>query len=137
VNGGFLLVRSAGRAYGLPLARVVSVDDLGEVLAVPHIVGAVRGLTPRRGRLLPLVHLAALLGNREPPVERGRAAVVVDLSGAGRLIALEVDDADEVVRDPSLPVPPGESFPLASAVVRRAGALVPILDCARLEGRLP
>jgi hypothetical protein len=39
-----------------------------------------------------------------------------------------VDDAEDVVREPALPVPPGESLPWASAVARRRGALVPILD---------
>jgi chemotaxis signal transduction protein len=137
VSGGLLLLRADGRPYGLPLARVVAVDDLGEVLAVPHVVAAVRGLTPRRGRLVPLVHLGALLGNRLPPPERGRAAVLVDLSGGGRILALEVDDVDEVVRDAVLPVPPGESLPFAAGVVQRAATLVPVLDCARLESRIP
>ncbi|HXQ27771.1 MAG TPA: chemotaxis protein CheW [Gemmatimonadales bacterium] len=137
MSDGVLLVRVDGRAYGLPLGRVVAVDDMGEVLAVPHVVAAVRGLMPRRGRLVPLVHLGALLGNRAPPAERGRAAVLVDLSGGGRVLAFEVDDADEVVRDPVLPVPPGESLPFAAGVVQRAGALVPILDCTRLESRIP
>ena len=137
MSDGVLLVRADGRAYGLPLGRVVAVDDMGEVLAVPHIVAAVRGLTPRRGRLVPLVHLGALLGNRAPPAERGRAAVFVDLIGGGRVLAFEVDDADEVVRDPVLPVPPGESLPFAAGVVQRTGGLVPILDCARLESRIP
>ncbi len=89
-----------------------------------------RGLTPLRGRLIPVVHLGALLGERTPPPERGRAAVLVSL-GAGegtRYVAFEVDDADDVVREAPLPVPRGESLPWASGVARRRGALVPILD---------
>jgi len=131
------LVRADGRAYGLPLARVVAVDELGEVLEVPSLVAALRGLTPRRGRLVPLVHLGALLGDRAPPAERGRAAVFVDLDSGSRVVALEVDDADEVVRAQALPVPPGESLPFAGGVVQRPDALVPILDLTRLESRLP
>src|SRR5439155_1212177 len=82
------------------------------------------------GRLVPVVHLGALLGERAPPPERGRAAVLVTL-GAGegtRQVAFEVDDADDVVREAVLPVPRGESLPWASGVARRRGALVPILD---------
>src|SRR2546428_799817 len=109
MSRGYLLVRVAGQHYGLPLARVLEVGDLGEVLDVPRALAAVRGVTPLRGRLVPLIHLGALLGERAPPPERGRAAVLVQL-GAGdgmRHVAFEVDDADDVVREAALPVPRG------------------------------
>jgi len=129
MSRGYLLVRVAGQHYGLPLARVLEVGDLGEVLDVPRALAAVRGVTPLRGRLVPLIHLGALLGERAPPPERGRAAVLVQL-GAGdgmRHVAFEVDDADDVVR---------ESLPWAAAVARRKGVLVPILDLDALGDRL-
>ena len=82
MSRGYLLVRVDGKAYGLPLARVLEVGDLAEVLDVPRALPAMRGLTPLRGRLVPVVHLGALLGERTPPPERGRATVLVTL-GAG------------------------------------------------------
>ena len=137
---GYLLVQVEGRPYGLPLARVVEVGDLGEVLDVPRALAAVRGVTPLRGRLVPLVHLGALLGQRAAPPERGRAVVVVELGTGGeggvRRVALEVDDADDVVREAALPLPRGESLPWASGVARRKGALVPILDLEALGNRI-
>jgi len=138
MSRGYLLVRVDGKHYGLPLTRVLEVGDLGDVLDVPRALAAVRGVTPLRGRLVPLVHLGALLGERPPPAERGRAAVLVQL-GAGeglRQVALEVDDADDVVRETALPVPPGESLPWAAGVARRRGALVPILDLDALGDRI-
>ena len=131
---GFLLVRAERRAYGLPLDRVVEVADLTEVLEVPHTEAAMRGLTPLRGRLVPLVHLAAFLGRRAPPVERGRAVVVVELHG--RLVAFEVDDAEAVVREAPLPLPEGESLPWATGVAPRQDGLVPILDLDALGDRI-
>jgi len=68
---GFLLVRAERRAYGLPLEHVVEVADLAEVMDVPRADPSVRGLTPLRGKLVPLVHLGAFLGGREPPDQRG------------------------------------------------------------------
>ncbi len=140
MSRGYLLVRADGKPYGLPLARVVEVGDLGEVLDVPRALAAVRGVTPLRGRLVPLVHLGALLGQRPAPPERGRAVVVVDLGTGGeggvRRVALEVDDADDVVREAALPLPRGESLPWASGVARRRGALVPILDLEALGNRI-
>jgi chemotaxis signal transduction protein len=138
VSRGYLLVRVEGREYGLPLGRVVEVGDLGDVLDVPRALAAVRGVTPLRGRLVPLVHLGALMGDRAPPPERGRTAVLVEL-GAGegrRQVAFEVDDADDVVREAALPVPRGESLPWAAGVARRRGALVPILDLDALGDRI-
>src|SRR6266481_4449077 len=85
MSRGYLLVRVEGKAYGLPLARVLEVGDLAEVLDVPRALPAMRGLTPLRGRLVPVVHLGALLGERTPPPERGRAA-----GAAGRVAAVGV-----------------------------------------------
>ncbi len=131
---GFLLVRAERRAYGLPLDRVVEVADLTEVLEVPRAQPAMRGLTPLRGRLVPLVHLAAFLGQRTPPVERGRAVVLVELHG--RFVAFEVDDAEAVVREAALPLPEGESLPWATGVAQGQDGLVPILDLDALGDRI-
>jgi purine-binding chemotaxis protein CheW len=134
VSLGFLLVRAEQRAYGLPLERVVEVADLGDVLDVPRADPALWGLTPLRGKLVPLVHLGALLGGREPPDQRGRAAVLIEL--AGRHLALEVDDADEVIRGDALPLPDDESLPWAVGVAARTAGLVPILDLEALGERI-
>jgi chemotaxis signal transduction protein len=131
---GYLLVRAEGKPYGLPLGRVLEVGDLGEVLEVPRVLQAMRGLTPLRNRLVPLVHLGALLGERPPPAERGQTAVLIAVGE--RCVALEVDDADDVVREAVLPVPDGESLPWAAGVARRKGTLVPILDLDALGERI-
>ena len=128
------MVRADGQRYGLPLGPVLEVGDLGEVLDVPRALPSVRGLTPARGRLVPLIHLGALLRNQAPPAERGGAMVLVDLGG--RLVELEVDDADDVVREAPLPVPPGEALPWASGMGRRDGDLIPILDLEALGERI-
>jgi chemotaxis signal transduction protein len=139
---GYLLVRAAGKAYGLPVARVLEVADAGEVLAVPRTLPAVRGLTPLRGRLVPLIHLAAFLAGGPAPADPGPTVVLVDLGrgGAGgrgtRQVAFEVDDADAVVRQDPLPVPRGQSLPWASGVGEQDGILVPILDLEALGDRI-
>jgi chemotaxis signal transduction protein len=128
------MVRAAGEPYGLPIGDVLEVSDLGEVLDVPRSHPAVRGVTPQRGRLVPLIHLGALLRGRAAPPERGRTAVLVRLGE--RHIAFEVDDADEVVRESPLPVSRGDDLPWASGVARHHATLVPILDLAALEARI-
>lgn len=137
MSRGYLLVRVDGRAYGLPLTRVLEVSDLADVLDAPRAVPAVRGLTTLRGRLVPVVHLGALLGDRAAPERRGGTVVLVHLGEGDRRVAFEVDDADEVVREDPLPVPRGQSLPWAAGVARpKHGGLVPILDLEALEDRI-
>src|SRR2546430_16543499 len=95
-----------------------------------------RGLTPVRGRLVPLVHLGALMSDRAPPAERGHTAVLVEI-GAGegvRRVAFEVEAAEDGGREAALPVPPGESLPWAPGGGGRLGALDATLVLERLRG---
>ena len=131
---GYLVVRAEGKPYGLPVGCVLEVADAGEVLDVPRALPAVRGLTPLRGRLVPLIHLAALLGDRPAPAELGRTVVLVELGR--RQVAFEVDEADAVVREAPLPVPRGQSLPWAAGVAEQDGTLVPILDLDALGDRI-
>lgn len=131
---GFLEVRVGGERFGLPLSQIEHVADLGEVLSVPSRVRAMRGVTNLRGRLVPLLHLGALLADCEPPATRGRTLVVARL-GESR-VALEVDDADAVRRAAIVAAPESRGAPWARGVVRRPDGLVPILDLAALGGPL-
>jgi chemotaxis signal transduction protein len=139
---GYLLVRSEGKSYGLPVARVLEVGDATEVLHIPRKLPAVRGLTPLRGRLVPLIHLGAFLtGSDAPATPSGtpstvRTVVLVELGAGGRQVAFEVDDADAVVREQPLPVPRGQTLPWAAGVAEQAGGLIPILDLDALGDRI-
>ncbi len=130
---GWLLVRAGGRRVGLALSQVIEVVDLGPVYHVPSTEPAVRGVTASRGRLVPLVHLGALLDGASPACGGG-TAVLVQL--AGRRVCLEVDDAEEVLRDAGLPVPPDVSLPYAVAVARQESGLVPLLDLTAVGDRI-
>ena len=138
---GYLLVRSEGKPYGLPVARVLEVGDAAEVLPVPKTLPAVRGLTLLRGRLVPLIHLGAFLAGRAAPQSTeggGGAKTIVLVEIKGRHVAFEVDEADAVVREQPLPVPHGHSLPWASGVGERGAGeeLVPILDLEALGDRI-
>jgi chemotaxis signal transduction protein len=132
--GGFLLVRVGQRRVGLLVEQVLEVVQLGEVHPVPVMEAAVRGLVAVHGRMLPLVHLASLLEGRPTPAGTGNVGVVVNISG--RRVCLEVDDAEVLIREPALPVPPGETLPWAVGVARHAESLVPLLDLPALSSRL-
>jgi chemotaxis signal transduction protein len=133
---GYLLVRAGGKAYGLPVGHVLEVSDATEVLAVPRSLPSVRGLTPVRGRLMPLIHLGAFLTGQTAPASTSQVQTVVVVELGGRQVAFEVDDADAVVREPALPVPRGQTLPWAAGVAEQPGGLVPILDLDALGERL-
>lgn len=130
---GFLLVRVGERRVGLQLAHVVEVTHLSDVHPVPVVETAVRGLIAVHGRMVPLVHLGSLLDHKSCPPGSGTIGVVVILTG--RRVCLEVDDAEVLVREPVLPVPPGEALPWAVGVARYGDGLVPLLDLAALSSR--
>jgi chemotaxis signal transduction protein len=131
--GGFLLVRTGRRRVGLALSHVVEVTQIGSVHPVPSVEPAVRGVVALHGRIVPVVHLGALLEAAACPPAGGGLVVVVALDG-GR-ICLEVDDAEIVVREPALPVPPGSTLPWAIGVARHPEGLVPLLDLDALSSR--
>jgi chemotaxis signal transduction protein len=129
-----LLVRAGRRQVALTLEHLIEVVDPGLPVGVPACQPAFRGLTTVRGRLVPLVHLGTLLDGGVCPAEVGEAGVVIAVGD--RCICLEVETVDEVVREPALPVPAGETLPWALGVTRAPGGLVPVLDIPALGGRL-
>lgn len=131
---GYLLVRIGKARYGLPLEAVVAVVDSEQVSPVPGAHPAVRGVTLVRGRLVTRVHLGALAGGAAAPGGPGGTVVVVD--GGGRSVALEVDDAEGIVREEPVPAPLGWDVPLTQGVTRYEGTLIPILDLAGVVERL-
>jgi chemotaxis signal transduction protein len=133
VGAGHLLVRAGSRLVGLPLDQVVEVIDPGTSFPVPASEPALRGVAVVRGRILPVVHLGALLDGSACPSERTDTGVLVEL--AGRRLCLEVEEAESVLYDPGLAVPPGAALPWAAAVARTDRGLVPLLDLVALGAR--
>ena len=130
---GHLLVRTGGRLIGLPLEQVIEVLDPGATFAVPSLERSVRGVAVIRGRILPVVHLGALLEGTACPSGRSQTGVLMDLGG--KRICLEVEDAESVLYDAGVQVPTGNALPWAAAVARTEGGLVPLLDLAAVAAR--
>lgn len=132
-GSGYLLVRTGGRRVGLELSHVLEVMQVGPVHSVPSVEPSVRGVVAVHGRIVPVVHLGALLDASACPASTGGLVVVVSIDG--RQVCLEIDDAEVVVREPALPVPPGATLPWAVGVARHPEGLVPLLDLSALGSR--
>ena len=131
---GFLLVRAGNRRVGLQLSQVIEVTQLGQVHPVPSVEPALRGVVALQGRMVPVVNLGALLEGSACPERTDVLAVVVSLDD--RRLCLEIEEAEILVRQPALPVPPGETLPWAIGVARHEGGLVPLIDLSALGSRL-
>jgi chemotaxis signal transduction protein len=129
-----LVVRAGERRLALALSDLLEVVEPTPPVPVPAREPAFRGLTVVRGKLIPLVHLGALLDGSVVPGAPAEAAVMIAVGG--RRICLEVEAVEEVLRVPTLPAPPGQALPWAAAVARTDYGLVPVLDVPALGARL-
>jgi hypothetical protein len=86
-----------------------------------------------QGKMVPVIHLGALLEDLPCPPQLEDVGILVSVGG--RRLCLEVEDAELLVRDRALPVPPGSTLPWAFGVARHAGGLVPLLDLTAISSR--
>lgn len=136
VVSGVILVRCGTRRLALPIEDVLEILPVEGLLAAPAARPAVRGLLPVRDRLVPLVHLHALLEGASPPADAGAGAAAVLVRSGGRRLALEVDEALDLLRDVAVTVPSGWDVPWARGVARADDALLPVVELGSLVDRL-
>jgi len=122
----YVRLRVAGEAYAIPVGQVLEVADPGEVVAVPRAPREVTGVRNLRGRLLPVVDLARVLGVE--PTAPARRLLVADVDGqqAG-LLADEVSGVAELAGATE----DTESELLQGAVLAD-GELIGLLDLAAI-----
>lgn len=86
----------AGEVFALPVTHVQEILRVSSITAVPHAPHAVRGVTNKRGRVLPVVDLRVRLDlDRVEITEASRILVVESRS---RLLGLLVDGVSKVTR---------------------------------------
>jgi purine-binding chemotaxis protein CheW len=121
------VVRVGGHAYGVPVASVVEVVRMVALSPLPDGTPWMAGLADLRGVAVPVVDLAARLGQvpRTPVVDR-RIVVTGDPAAP---IGLVVDDVAGVARaGPPAGVDQAPMSPLVRKVVRIGEDMVMVLD---------
>jgi len=131
---GLLVVRCGRERLGLPVDGVLEVLPIEGLLLAPAVCPAVRGLLPAHDRLVPLAHLRALLDDAAVPEQRGEAAILV--RWGARDVALEVDEAVDLLADVAVSAPAGWDVAWAMGVARVGDALLPVVDLEVLVERL-
>ena len=85
----------AGEVFALPVAPVREVVRVDTITRVPHAPKPIRGVTNRRGRVIPVIDLRLRI--ELPSAELGRASRVIVVSSRGRLLGLLVDAVHQVI----------------------------------------
>ena len=88
----YVRFRVAEEAYAVSVLNVLEVASLGEVTPVPGAPREILGVRNLRGKILPVIDLAALLGTR-----RGQPAHrLLVAESDGRQAGLAIDEVTEV-----------------------------------------
>jgi purine-binding chemotaxis protein CheW len=133
----WVIFRSAGESYGLPVAHVQEILRVGNITQVPQAPAWVRGITNLRGKVLPVVDFRLRLGFPGAP-EDAEACRILVMEAHGRRIGLIVDSVRQVARlDMGGVAPaPNEVMTDRSQFIRGVcdleGGLVILLDALRL-----
>lgn len=126
----YVQFRVAGEAYAVPAVHVVEVAPVAELTRVPGTRPELAGIRNMRGRIVPVIDLAGLLGiTRTAPPGR----VLVAEAGDGRA-GFEIDEVD-AVRALAEPDTEADSR-LLLGVRLDGGHLIGYLDLSRVFGEL-
>ena len=126
----YVRLRVASEANAAPVTQVLEIADLGTVAAVPGAPAEILGIRNLRGRLLPVVDLAALLGIPRDSPPAHLLITVTDGHQAGLAI-------DEVTAVGEMPEPAEET---ESRLLRGAtltdGELIGVIDVPQVFAAL-
>lgn len=133
-----VLFKVGGAEYVLPYSDVLHMDAYAGATKVPGTPPYVLGITPVRGKVLPVIDLRARFG-LEPHAPSPDSRVVVVQTG-GRTLALLADSAREVLRldptvfraAPEMVSEGGQGF--VKSVAQAGSRLVMLLDLEKVSG---
>ncbi len=85
----------AGEVFALPVNPIREVVRVASITRVPHAPKPIRGVTNRRGRVIPVIDLRLRI--ELPPTELGRASRIIVVNSRRRLLGLLVDAVHQVI----------------------------------------
>jgi purine-binding chemotaxis protein CheW len=149
----YLTFTLQGEVYALDIQEITEIIEYRSLTVVPMMPAFIRGVLNLRGRVLPVVDLAARFGQNATTVARRTGIIVVDMSadsiGTGVGVAndhtdqtagigIMVDGVNKVVHlsDEDIEPPPafgaGIRSDFISGMAKHEGGFVIVLDLARV-----
>ena len=129
--GTYVRLRVGAEAYAVPVGEALEITELGDVAAVPGAPAGLLGVRNLRGRILPVIDLAVLLGAE--PAEPAAWLLVTEAAGRRAGLAVgEVTGVGELAGGRE-----DTDSPLLAGAVLTDGELVGIVDVAAVLKSLP
>ena len=128
----------AGTEYALPVDAVLQMETFSRATYVPGVADYVAGIVTVRGRVVPVIDLRVRFGL--PPAEVTLDSRIVVTESEGRVVALRVDSAREVLKldiDKHQPAPnvvSERSSGFVSAVHALGPRLLLLVDLPKILG---
>ena len=135
----YLIAAVDGRGIAIDAGQIDSVIDVGEIVAVPRVGTAIRGLAALRSRVVTVIDTRQLLGGRPAP-EGVRRAVTTMIDG--HLYAFLVDSLEDVAPFEPQPLAAGMALgggwrDAGTGLIERDGEPLLIVDLAALARSAP
>jgi purine-binding chemotaxis protein CheW len=125
-DGEILIFEVGGRRYGLPASDVRELVRAVAIVPLPLAGPGVEGVVNLRGQVIPVIDLRARLGLPARAVAPSDHMIVAE--SEGRLVALRVDRALDLVRLDADTVAAGVGETEETRVARLPDGLAPLLD---------
>jgi purine-binding chemotaxis protein CheW len=119
----------ATEAYAVPVEHVLEAAELGQVRAVPGARGELLGVSNLRGRILPVVDLAAVLGVRAGAGRVAPPRRLLVTEAGGLQVGFAVDEVSGIagLGEPAEPAPENGAGLLLGATLSE-GELIGVVD---------
>ena len=128
----------AGTEYALPVDAVLQMETFAKATHVPGVANYVAGIVTVRGRVVPVIDLRVRFGL--PPADVTLDTRIVVTESEGRVVALRVDSAREVLKldvekhQPAPSVVSERSSGFVSAVHALGPRLLLLVDLPKILG---
>jgi purine-binding chemotaxis protein CheW len=104
----------SGEMYSLAILNIKEIIQFGDLTTVPMMPNFIRGVINLRGRVVPVVDLAARFGKQTTQTSRRTSIVVIEMDSddpsENQIIGIMVDAVNEVVEINGSEIEPPPSF---------------------------
>ena len=108
----YLTFALSGEMYAVSILNVKEIIEYGKLTEIPMMPAFIRGVINLRGRVVPVIDLAARFGGKQSAIGKRTCIVIVELAAGDerRELGIIVDAVSEVLEIPGSEIEPPPSF---------------------------
>jgi purine-binding chemotaxis protein CheW len=108
----FLTFLIGGEPFAISILVIKEIIEFGHITSVPLMPDFIRGVLNLRGRVLPVIDLAARFGRAQTQVARRTCVVIIEMDNDGEKqdVGVLVDSVSEVMDIPADMIQPAPAF---------------------------